>query len=58
MCDERAFSTARFESVNFGPVTAHFVPLRCEQMDVYLPPWQNRALEHATAWFKEHLQTT
>ena len=31
------------------------VPLRCEQMDVYLPPWQDRALEHATAWFQEHL---
>jgi fermentation-respiration switch protein FrsA (DUF1100 family) len=31
------------------------IPLRCEQMDVYLPPWQTRALEHATAWFQEHL---
>jgi fermentation-respiration switch protein FrsA (DUF1100 family) len=31
------------------------VPLRCEQMDVYLPPWQDRAIEEATAWFKEHL---
>ena len=31
------------------------VPLRCEQMDVYLPPWQDRALEHATAWFLDHL---
>jgi fermentation-respiration switch protein FrsA (DUF1100 family) len=31
------------------------IPLRCEQMDVYLPPWQDRALEHATAWFDEHL---
>jgi fermentation-respiration switch protein FrsA (DUF1100 family) len=32
------------------------VPLQCEQMDVYLPPWQIRALEHATAWFQEHLE--
>lgn len=31
------------------------IPLRCEQMDVYLPPWRTRALEHATAWFQEHL---
>ena len=31
------------------------VPLRCEQMDVYLPPWQDRAIEHATAWFLDHL---
>jgi fermentation-respiration switch protein FrsA (DUF1100 family) len=31
------------------------IPLACEQMDVYLPPWQGRALEHATAWFDEHL---
>jgi fermentation-respiration switch protein FrsA (DUF1100 family) len=31
------------------------IPLRCEQMDVYLPPWRTRALEHATAWFEEHL---
>ena len=31
------------------------VPLPCEQMDVYLPPWQGRALEHAAAWYDEHL---
>lgn len=31
------------------------VPLACEQMEIYLPPWQTRALEHATAWYKEHL---
>lgn len=31
------------------------IPLRCEQMDVYLPPWQDRALEHATTWFLEYL---
>ena len=31
------------------------VPLACEQMDVYLPPWQTRALEHSEAWLKEHL---
>jgi fermentation-respiration switch protein FrsA (DUF1100 family) len=31
------------------------VPLACEQMDVYLPPWQNRALEHAEAWYREYL---
>ena len=31
------------------------IPLPCEQMDVYLPPWQTRAIEHATAWFQEHL---
>lgn len=31
------------------------IPLACEQMEVYLPPWQTRALEHATAWFREWL---
>ena len=31
------------------------VPLACEQMDVYLPPWQNRALEYAEAWYREYL---
>ena len=31
------------------------IPLACEQMEVYLPPWQTRALEHAEAWFKEWL---
>lgn len=31
------------------------VPLACEQMDVYLPPWQTRALEHSEAWLTEHL---
>lgn len=31
------------------------IPLQCEQMDVYLPPWQTCAIEHATAWFQEHL---
>lgn len=31
------------------------IPLRCDQMDVYLPPWQGVALDHATFWFKEHL---
>lgn len=31
------------------------IPLPCEQMDVYLPPWQTRAIEHAAAWFGEHL---
>jgi fermentation-respiration switch protein FrsA (DUF1100 family) len=31
------------------------IPLQCEQMDVYLPPWQNKALEHATAWYQEYL---
>ena len=31
------------------------IPLACEQMEVYLPPWQTKALEHAEAWFKEWL---
>jgi pimeloyl-ACP methyl ester carboxylesterase len=31
------------------------IPLPCEQMDVYLPPWQTRALEYAAAWYAEHL---
>jgi fermentation-respiration switch protein FrsA (DUF1100 family) len=31
------------------------IPLRCDQMDVYLPPWQDVALDHATAWFVNHL---
>jgi fermentation-respiration switch protein FrsA (DUF1100 family) len=31
------------------------IPLPCEQMEIYLPPWQNRAIEHAAAWFQEHL---
>jgi hypothetical protein len=31
------------------------IPLPCEQMDIYVPPWQTRALEHAVAWFQEHL---
>lgn len=31
------------------------VPLACEQMDVYLPPWQTHALEHSEAWLTEHL---
>jgi uncharacterized protein len=31
------------------------IPLRCDQMDVYLPPWQGIALDHATAWYLEHL---
>ncbi|RYD97357.1 MAG: alpha/beta hydrolase [Sphingomonadales bacterium] len=31
------------------------IPLACEQMEVYLPPWQTTALEHAEAWFKEYL---
>jgi fermentation-respiration switch protein FrsA (DUF1100 family) len=31
------------------------IPLPCEQMDVYLPPWQTRAIEHGAAWFQEHL---
>jgi fermentation-respiration switch protein FrsA (DUF1100 family) len=31
------------------------VALPCEQMDVYCAPWQERATEHAAAWFKEHL---
>jgi fermentation-respiration switch protein FrsA (DUF1100 family) len=29
--------------------------LPCEQMDIYVPPWQNRALEHTTRWFREYL---
>ncbi|MBW8785435.1 MAG: alpha/beta fold hydrolase [Novosphingobium sp.] len=31
------------------------IPLACEQMEIYLPPWQTRALEHAANWFREHL---
>ncbi len=31
------------------------IPLACEQMEVYLPPWQTKALEHAVAWFGEYL---
>jgi acetyl esterase/lipase len=31
------------------------IPMPCEQMEVYLPPWQTRALEHAEAWFREWL---
>jgi uncharacterized protein len=31
------------------------IPLQCEQMDVYLPPWQGKALEYATAWYQEYL---
>ena len=31
------------------------IPLACEQMDIYLPPWQTRAIEHSAAWFGEHL---
>jgi fermentation-respiration switch protein FrsA (DUF1100 family) len=31
------------------------IPLACEMMEVYMPPWQTRGLEHATAWFQEHL---
>ena len=31
------------------------IPLACEQMEVYLPPWQTKALEHAGAWFREYL---
>lgn len=49
----------RFEDIREAYARAgepkKIIPLRCEQMDVYLPPWQNRALEHATAWFQEHL---
>jgi fermentation-respiration switch protein FrsA (DUF1100 family) len=52
----------RFEHIREAYVRAgepkRIIPLRCEQMDVYLPPWQNRALEHATAWFQEHLSLT
>ena len=31
------------------------LPLPCEQMDVYLPPFQQIALDHAAGWFREHL---
>jgi alpha-beta hydrolase superfamily lysophospholipase len=31
------------------------IPLPCEQMDVYLPPWQTRAIEYAAAWFQEYV---
>ena len=31
------------------------IPLACEMMEVYMPPWQTRGLEHAAAWFQEHL---
>lgn len=31
------------------------IPLKCEQMDIYLPPWRTRALQHAAAWFGDHL---
>jgi uncharacterized protein len=31
------------------------IPLQCDQMDVYLPPWQGVALDYATAWFQEYL---
>ena len=31
------------------------IPLACEMMEVYMPPWQTRALEHAAAWYQEHL---
>jgi fermentation-respiration switch protein FrsA (DUF1100 family) len=52
----------RFEHIREAYARAgepkRIIPLRCEQMDVYLPPWQDRALEHATAWFKEHLPPT
>jgi fermentation-respiration switch protein FrsA (DUF1100 family) len=49
----------RFEHIRDAYARAgepkRLIPLPCEQMDVYLPPWRTRAAEHAAAWFQEHL---
>jgi alpha-beta hydrolase superfamily lysophospholipase len=31
------------------------IPLACEMMEVYMPPWQDRLLEHTADWFRQHL---
>jgi uncharacterized protein len=49
----------RFEHIREAYAKAgepkRLIPLPCEQMDIYVPPWQNRALEHTTRWFREYL---
>jgi len=49
----------RFEHIREAYIRAgepkKLIPLACEQMDIYVRPWETRALEHAASWFNEYL---
>jgi fermentation-respiration switch protein FrsA (DUF1100 family) len=49
----------RFEYIRAAYARAgepkRLIPLSCDQMDIYVPPWRTRALDHTISWFREHL---